>query len=249
MAEAAPALIRITERVWLWPHHPDPDRVQACVGVIAGDDGCLLVDAGHSPALARRVRNALGGAGLPRARRLAYTHHHWDHVWGAQEWGVPVVAHELTADALRAEAGKPWSQAYLRAEMARDPRLVPSYRARSRAMAGDGRDGWDGWDGFRIVPPDETFTGRRPIRLGGVTVELRHVGGGHAADSTVVAVPSEGVLFVGDCYYPPPYHLRAEGAEPDLALARSLVDAEFEWYVESHDAPRRRAEVKAVLGG
>ncbi|GAA2680273.1 MBL fold metallo-hydrolase [Streptomyces aculeolatus] len=245
MAEAVPGLVRVTERVWVWPHHPDPDRVQAGVGVIAGDDGCLLVDAGHSPALARRIRNALGGAGLPRARRLVHTHHHWDHVWGAQEWGVPVTAHELTAKALRAEAAKPWSQAYVRAGMARDPRLVPSYTARLRAMAEDG------WDALRIVPPDETFTDRHLIRLGGVTAELRHVGGGHAADSTVVAVPSEGVLFVGDCYYPPPYHLRAAGVEPepDLALARGLVSGEFEWYVESHDAPRRREDVTAALAG
>lgn len=243
MTGALQGLVRITERVWLWPHHPDPDRVQAGVGVIAGDDGCLLVDAGQSPALARRIRNALGGAGLPRARRLVYTHHHWDHVWGAQEWNVPVTAHELTADALRAEAEKPWSQAYAEAEMARDARLVPSYTARLRALAEDG------WDALRIVPPDETFTARHPLRLGGVTVELRHVGGGHAADSTVVAVPSEGVLFVGDCFYPPPYHLREAGAGPDLALARGLVSGEFEWYVESHDAPRRPEEVKAALGG
>jgi glyoxylase-like metal-dependent hydrolase (beta-lactamase superfamily II) len=243
MAEAAPALIRITERVWLWPHHPDPGRVQAGVGVIAGDDGCLLVDAGHSPALARRIMNALGGAGLPRARTVVYTHHHWDHVWGAQEWGVPVVGHELTAEALRAEAEKPWSDAYLSAETARNPRLAPSYGARARAMAEDG------WDSFRIVPPDETFTDRHRVRLGGVTVELQHVGGGHAADSTVVRVPSEGVLFLGDCYYPPPYHLREPGAGPDLALARSLVGEGCEWYVESHDAPRRRAEAKAALGG
>ncbi|AZM48879.1 MBL fold metallo-hydrolase [Streptomyces sp. WAC 06738] len=243
MAEAVPGLVRITDRVWWWPHHPDPDRVQAGVGVIAGDDGCLLVDAGHSPALARRIAGALGGAGLPKARALVYTHHHWDHVWGAQEWAVPVTAHELTAEALRAEAEKPWSEAYVRAGMARDPRLVPSYTARLRAMAEDG------WDSLRIVPPAETFTGRHEIRLGGVTAELRHVGGGHAADSTVVGVPSEGVLFVGDCYYPPPYHLREEGAGPDLALARELVGGEYEWYVESHEAPRRRKEAEAALGG
>ncbi|MGA4730449.1 hypothetical protein ACPB67_23760 [Micromonospora taraxaci] len=29
-------------------------------------------------------------------------------------------------------------------------------------------------------------------------VEVRHVGGGHAADSTVVAVPDSGVLVLGE---------------------------------------------------
>ena len=28
----------------------------------------------------------MAGEGLPPARWLVYTHHHWDHVWGAVAW-------------------------------------------------------------------------------------------------------------------------------------------------------------------
>lgn len=229
----------MTERVWVWPHHPDPARVQACVGIVAGDDGCLVVDAGHSPALARRVRDEVTAAGL-RPRALVYTHHHWDHVWGAQEWAVPVVAHDLAAAALRADTATPWSEAYLRDQIARDARYAPSYTARIAAMAGS-------WDRFRIVPPDLTFTRDHQIDVGGVTVTLEHVGGGHCPDSTVVRVPSEGVLFFGDCYYPPPYHQRQPDDEPDLDLVRRLVTDDYEWYVESHAAPHRRSDVERLL--
>lgn len=237
---AGGGLVRVTERVWVWPHHPDPDRVQASVGIVAGDDGCVIVDAGHSPALARRVRGEVMAAGLPEPHALVYTHHHWDHVWGAQEWAAPVVAHELAAAALRVDAGRPWSEAYLRDEIARDARYAPSYTARIRAMAG-------GWDGFRIVPPDVTFTAGHRIELGGVTVALEHVGGGHCPDSTVVRVPSEGVLFLGDCYYPPPFHLREPGDGLDLDLVRRLVTDDYAWYVESHDVPHHRTDVEWML--
>ena len=64
--------------------------------------------------------------GLPPARLLVYTHHHWDDTWGACAWDVPVVAHEVGADLLAAEAAKPWSHEYLRAEMERYPLLRPS---------------------------------------------------------------------------------------------------------------------------
>ncbi|MFF3468579.1 MBL fold metallo-hydrolase [Streptomyces sp. NPDC002619] len=234
------ALVRVTERVWLWPHHPDPDRVQASVGVIAGDDGCLVVDAGQSPAHARRVRESLVRQGFPPPQLLVYTHHHWDHVWGAQEWGVPVVAHEQCRQALLAEADKPWSEPYLRAEMAREPLLRPSFSARVRAMEGC-------WESFRIVLPDQTFRTRHVIELAGAAAELEHVGGRHTPDSIVVKVPSEGVIFLGDCYYPPPYHLRQPGDEPDLAMVRGLVNSGYAVYVESHDVPRSRQEAEAAL--
>lgn len=235
-------LVRVTQRVWVWPHDPDPDRIQASIGVVAGDDGCVVVDAGHSPALARRVRDAVETAGLPAPRVLVYTHHHWDHVWGAQQWRVPVVAHERGAQALRADAGKPWSEAYLRDGMAGNPLLAPSYTARIRAMAGS-------WDGFRIVLPEVTFTEHHRIALGGVIVELEHVGGGHSPDSTVVRVPSERAVFLGDCYYPPPYHLRRPDDVPDLDLVRRLVSDDYDWYVESHDVPHPRTEVEQLLAG
>ncbi|WP_197683155.1 hypothetical protein [Jiangella sp. DSM 45060] len=58
-------LQHLTGPVWLWPADPDPDRIQATVGIVAGDTGSIAVDAGHSPALAGRVRAGVEAAGLP----------------------------------------------------------------------------------------------------------------------------------------------------------------------------------------
>ena len=234
-------LRRVTDRVWLFPPDPDPAVVRPGVGVIVADGGCVLVDAGHSPTVARQVAAAITAAGLPPARRLVYTHHHWDHVWGACAWpDVEIVGHRLGARLLADEADRPWSDAYLREQVAANVRLGPSFRARSRAV----RD----WTGFTVVPPQTEFDHALTLPEG---VEVHHVGGRHAPDSTVVVVPDDGVLFIGDAIYPPPYHLRQAGDGYDLAVAHRLLDrtqfGDIAWFIAAHDDPWTQAQVGPLL--
>ncbi|MBM0260055.1 MBL fold metallo-hydrolase [Micromonospora sp. 4G55] len=97
------------------------------MALITDERGSVLVDAGHSPGHAREIRAALAAAGLPEPRWLVYTHHHWDHVWGACAWpGVEIVGHAAGEPLLRAEAARPWSHRYLREQVRAEPRLGPA---------------------------------------------------------------------------------------------------------------------------
>ncbi|MFI7521332.1 MBL fold metallo-hydrolase [Micromonospora globbae] len=230
---------RLAGRVWLYPGDPDPLAVQAGVALVADERGSVLVDAGQSPAHAREIRAALHAAGLPEPRWLVYTHHHWDHVWGACAWpGVEIVGHVSGRELLREEAARPWSHRYLREQVRASPRLAPSFRARALAV--------DSWDDFAVLPPTRTFTDEDDLPVG---VRLRHVGGAHAPDSTVVLVPDSGVMLLGDCFYPPPAHLREPDDGPDLALVRRLLDDHYDWYVSSHAEPMTRAQARAQVDG
>lgn len=227
-------------RAWIYPHDPDSDKVQPCVTVIADDSGSVLVDAGQSPNHAGNVQAAIAAAGLPMPRMLVYTHHHWDHVWGACAWpDVEIVGHRTGARILEAEARRPWSTQYLGDEVAANPRLGPSFRARERAMPS--------WDGFEIIPPHIEFDDVITLPGG---VEVRHVGGGHAEDSTVVAVPDSGVVLLGDSYYPPPYHLRQPDDGYDLSVISRVLEMypDADWYVESHGDPLPRSAILGLLG-
>ncbi|PZG08905.1 MBL fold metallo-hydrolase [Micromonospora craterilacus] len=226
-------------RVWLCPGDDDPELVQAGVALIADERGSILVDAGQSPSHAREIQAALHAIDLPAPRWLVYTHHHWDHVWGACAWpGVEIVGHVTGAELLRAEAARPWSIPYLRAEVLRNRRLGPSFRARALAV--------DSWDELTVLPPTWIFTDELELPTG---VRVRHVGGRHAPDSTVVVVPDSGVMLLGDSWYPPPLHLRTPTDEPDLALVGRLLDDEIGWYVSSHSPPLTLAEARAALDG
>lgn len=223
-------------RVWLYPHDPDPDAIRGSVAVVADDAGSVLVDAGNGPAAAREIRGAIERAGLPGPRLLVYTHHHWDHTWGACAWeDVEIVAHATAGPLLAAEARRPWSHRYLRDEVASNPRLGPSFRARALAVPD--------WDGFAVIPPHRTFEDCLTLPGG---VELRHVGGRHAPDSLVAVVRDSGVVLLGDCFYPPPYHRRAETDTTDFAMVRRLLAQRHDWYVDAHSAPRNLASAAAA---
>jgi glyoxylase-like metal-dependent hydrolase (beta-lactamase superfamily II) len=224
-------LQQISGRVWLYPHDPDPEAVRASVALITGDDGSILVDAGNSPAHAREVQQAIAEAKLPAPTTLVYTHHHWDHTWGACAWdGVEIIAHASATELLAAEAKRPWSHQYLRDQVQQNPRLGPSFRARALAMPD--------WDGFEIRPPHRTFEATEDLAYG---VQLRHVGGNHAPDSIVVTIPDAGVMLLGDCYFPPPFHLRKDTDGLDYAMARRLLRERHAWYVDAHSPPRSLA--------
>jgi glyoxylase-like metal-dependent hydrolase (beta-lactamase superfamily II) len=230
-------LQHLAGRVWLHPFDRDPANVQGCVAVIIGERDSVVVDAGNSPSRACDIQGAMRDAGVPDAATVIYTHHHWDHVWGACAWpDAEVIGHESGRRLLEQEAARPWSHAYLRAEVGRNPRLGPSFDARARAIPS--------WAGFRVRPPDRTFDDVLHLPGG---IELRHVGGHHSTDSTVVGVPDSQVLLLGDCFYPPPLHLRRPTDRADLAMLGSLLDPRYAWYVGSHDEPHRDEALRALL--
>jgi glyoxylase-like metal-dependent hydrolase (beta-lactamase superfamily II) len=232
-------LTQIAERVWFWPHHRNPYQIQPCIGIIVSDEGTVLVDVGNSPSLARQLKEALDTARLPVVSQIIYTHHHWDHVYGACEFDVPVVAHHLCREILLEESKKPWSAEYLKDEVKKNPLLKVSYRVRGRLI--------NNWETFRIVVPEIVFDDSMVIESGDMKIMLEHVGGEHAQDSIVVKVPQAGVIFLGDCYYPPPLHLREPDSDISISMLASLEDEAYSLYVDGHSEPMTREELLMLL--
>lgn len=123
--------------------------------------------------------------------------------------------------------------------MARNPKLKVSCEARARAI----RD----WSTFQIAIPDQVLRKVEFIDLDGVQIDLLHVGGKHAKDSIIVKVPHARVMFIGDCYYPPPIHLRGPGEAPSTTLLKTILDNTYDIYVEGHDYPVSRREYLEFL--
>jgi glyoxylase-like metal-dependent hydrolase (beta-lactamase superfamily II) len=225
------SLTRLAGRVWVYPHDPDPGLVQPCSGVIDLGDRSVLVDAGNGPRRGREVRSAVAEAGLPEVATIVYTHHHWDHVWGACAWGVDdIVGHAAGAPLVAEDAERPWSTAYAERAVADNPRLSASFSARALAVPD--------WSELSVLPPTRTFDDELEL-AGGLVV--RHVGGGHAPDSSIVIDLESGVALLGDCFYPPPLHLREPGDRIDEAMVQGLKQLPVTWLVEAHDEPWRRS--------
>ena len=98
-----------------------------------------------------------------------------------------------------------------------------------------------------LRPPDISFASEIELDLGGLTCRIIHVGGDHAADSSIVYVPEERVVFLGDCFYPDIYHHTRRYTTAQLfPLLDRLLACEADFYLPSHHpAPMTRAEFVA----
>ena len=211
---------RVSEHVWWMPPGP-PDRPSLCA--VVGERWTLALDAGSSRAHTREFL-----AGLPeRPSAVAYTHSHWDHVFGGVEIGGYVIAHRLTAQKLEEMSARDWTDdatvnEHIRAELP-SPRTV------------------------EIAPADVVFDTALDVDLGGVCVHVEHVGGDHCEDACLMLVEPDALLFLGDCLCASPREdkLTVEKAFPlyDRVLAYPV-----ELYVEGHHpAVTTRDEFEALI--
>jgi glyoxylase-like metal-dependent hydrolase (beta-lactamase superfamily II) len=213
---------RISDRVYWLPPAP-PDRPSLCV--VVGDRRTLMLDGGSSAAHARLVLDRLAAEGVAPPSYVAITHSHWDHVFGAAEFDAPVIAHALTAETLVELAATDWSDEALDRRVA-DGEVSAAHAAHVKEELPAPRD-------VHVAPADIVIGDGLDLDLGGATVRIRHVGGDHAADSCVMYVESDGLLFLGDCLYDSP------------ALYDTVRSFGAQLYVDGHsDAPLRPRELE-----
>lgn len=227
-------LTQISPHVWILPRHPDKNRVQATVGMVLAADQTILIDAGNSLQLARQIQATLAAMGAPPISHVVYTHHHWDHTFGACVYRVPAVANRLSHDLLTQMQQENVGETFLRTKVERNPRLVLNWTA-------------EDWAEFEIVLPEITYEGRDCLHFGDVSLELEHVGGVHAADSTVIKVVEDGVMFLGDCYYPAPRYENPTDQMLDMAMLTNLLDERYDIYIDGHNAPMETRHVRRIL--
>ena len=184
-------LTRITEHVyWMPPGRPD----RPSLGAVVGSRRTLMLDGGSSRAHTKEFLRALAAEDAARPFAVVYTHSHWDHVFGGIEVDAPIVAHALTAERLVALAAMDWSDEGLDCRVAAGE-ASPEHAANVREELPAPRT-------VQIAPADVIFHDGLEIELGGATVTVRHLGGDHSAESSVIYVEPDRVLFLGDCTYP-----------------------------------------------
>ncbi len=231
-------LQKISDHVyWMTPGQPD----RPALGAVVGADYTVMLDAGASPAHARLFLDALTTAGVALPRYVVLTHWHWDHVFGAAEIGVPVIAHRETAQQLALQAGYAWDNAALDARVANGQEIA--------FCADDIKVELPEPRTVQIKLPEILFDTTLTLDLGGgVTCRVQHVGGDHATDSCVIHVPTDQFLFLGDCLYEAIYtpmrHFTTERLFPVLDNVLAFDATQF---VEGHgDTVMPRSEVVTI---
>lgn len=218
-------LLQVSERVWIVP--PQWQYVEPTIGFVLTKEGVVVVDAGNSPDHARRALDALQHVTDLPIRYVINTHRHWDHTFGNQVFGAPVIAHAFTKRKMLANMRDDWAPGQIMNWVSNWVlKMVPTLRLEQFA-------------GLRLVLPEITFTGKLELELGSMHFRLLYAGGGHTRDSVIIHLPTEKILFLSDALYPNP-----EGKITKLApLCARLERLEAETLIPGHEMPYEREKL------
>ena len=173
-------LDRLTERIWVYPYEEKRDRPN--LSYIRGDNWSLAVDAGHSEDHTKEFYRALEKEGLPLPKLTVLTHWHWDHTFGMHAVHGLCLANERTnryLDGFRKRLEAEGTEFFF--EM--DERIRNEYE--------DGKP-------VRVTLADLVFRDEILLDAGNCPIRVFPAEAPHTDDSTLVEIPGEKVLILGD---------------------------------------------------
>lgn len=216
------------------PHYSETDR--PALGLICGDSFSVIVDSGNSPAHAQDFLELVHKMDIPPVKFVVLTHWHWDHIFGMETMGFVAISHEETKKKLAYLKTLKWDDASLDARVETGEEIEFCRDMIKREMPNR--------DYLKLKEPDLTFTNKIDIDLGGVTCVVEHVGGVHAQDSSIIYIPDEKVMFLGDCIYQDFYSGEwSYNLEEWVTLLDKIKKYEVDMYVTGHQDPKTREEM------
>jgi cyclase len=162
-------------------------------GSTYGNVGCIriphhivVIDTGMTPVIAKNFRHHIENQIGAPVTEVILTHHHSDHVFGAQEFSqCPIIASSAMMDLYPELLEMQWSPQGIEEMRTFYAKTEPEF---SRQL-----------ENLQITPPTQTF--KQSLYLGeNQEVEVRHTGG-HTAGHSIVYFKPERVLFAGDLVF------------------------------------------------
>lgn len=201
------------------------------LGMVVGSKKTLMIDAGNSEEHVNYFLEELKKRKIPDPDLVVLTHWHWDHIFGLSALSDAV---SIASIETKAEMEKliPFSWS----DEAIDARVKEGVEIEFCAKAI--KEEYKNHRNINITLPDITIENRAEIDLGGVTCIVQHVGGDHAADSVIVYIKEEKILFLGDCIYPRLYAEKVHYTISETLRVLDLLDTfDAETYIPSHQQP------------
>jgi glyoxylase-like metal-dependent hydrolase (beta-lactamase superfamily II) len=199
------------------------EGMNATTGFVVTDAGVVVIDSGSSKAVAQKIEGAIRRL-TPQPIKVVINTGGQDHRWLGNshfaDQGIPIMASEQTVADI-ADRGGMWADGM-------------------KKLLGDA------FAGTRVQLPTQPVKGRQTLSLGGTSVELIHVAGGHTPGDLIVWLPRQRIVFAGDLVFVD----RIAGVLPVskvkdwLSSFDALTALQPERIVPGHGAPTTLAKAK-----
>lgn len=184
-------LNKISDHIYYFSNQDEMER--PTLGLVCGNKYSLLVDAGNSVQHARDFLEEIVKLDVPPVKYVVITHAHWDHFLGMNEFDATVVTNGRTREALREWQGYKFDDASLQSYVSNNKMNTLCKEIIQAEIPNR--------SSFKLGSPDIIFEDRLTIDLGDKFCQLERITSTHTNDSTIVYIPDEKVLFLGDSAY------------------------------------------------
>ncbi|MFJ7827711.1 MBL fold metallo-hydrolase [Psychrobacillus sp. NPDC096623] len=163
------------------------------LGLVCGDQFSLIIDSGNSTQHAKDFLREIGKLNVPPIKYMVITHAHWDHFLGMNEFDAIVITNSQTNETI-----KEWNSYSF------DDKSLQNYVNTNQISAMCMKiiqTDMPNRDSFKLNSPDIVFENTLTIDLGNKICILEKIDSTHTDDSTIIYIPDEKIVFLGDCAY------------------------------------------------
>ena len=221
---------RLTEHIYYYPHQPETDRPM--LAYVKGEKIALVIDAGASAHHVDEFYAALDVAGLRKPNLTAITHWHWDHTFGMHRIHGLSIAGAKTSELLCREKER-LSESGYEAFLKRDDECLAKEYAGGQSIV--------------ATPSAIQFEDRLVLNLGGMTAQLFETAAPHSEDTTLIYIPEEKALFLGDATSEDFYNNGYMDKSKLKSLIHIIEEIDCNYCVLSHTEPLSKTELLGNL--
>lgn len=219
-------LNKVSERVYYMDYVQQGDR--PVLGLVVGDDCCLVIDGGNSKAHAEEFLSYVNELDVPPLKYLILTHWHWDHVWGMDTMNLINIVHKDSNERLDWMRKLDWTDEDINKRVKNGEEIEFCEEHIKIEHPSNDR---------KIVIPKAhiIFDSNIEIDLGGVKVRAEHVVADHSKDCCLVNIKDEKIVFMGDAMYLDMYNGPWSYSREKLyPLLDKLKSYEGSYYIPAH---------------
>lgn len=184
-------LNKISESIYYLSNQNDKDR--PTLGLVCGDQYSLVIDGGNSVQHAQEFLQEISRLDAPPIKYVVITHAHWDHFLGMNEFNATIIVNRLTQQMMNIWRNFSFDDHSLH-------EYVESNKMSSHCMEII-KNEIPMRNSYQLNDSDISFEGSLELDLGNKVCRIETIRSTHTDDSTIVYIPDEKTIFLGDSPY------------------------------------------------